>query len=404
MRAKKRAQQAVEQLQERQAECATSFAHKDDSALFVLDTAGDKSTAVYKTAIAKGEIKLEKKTGGLSIKDQEAVERLHKLHDAETLQKIAKKGRDLLERKGGRKRLHGATTANFDLWSDEKSKDTKDDSGGGQPSRTRTSTSGALGSVPSGVSPAHVPIKVKPLHTAQVAVKVDVAKTGQSYHPDPVAHSVTMKAAVDVELRRTAAVRHRDAPLVQGLTEETRRFLVGDDDESSESETEESDNPSGLLAKRVDKLTRSQRNKQKRLRQEQAELEKRRHEKRLLNEVSEIPRYTKELKRKHKEINERKELVLKLKEESKNIPGKDVEQRAAKQDPIRAPTLPVALSMELKSSLRSLKPKGSLVQDRLHSMVDRNKVVQHDPQAPKPKRRKLKVQGGVSGPGFEIKG
>jgi nucleolar protein 53 len=72
-------------------------------------------------------------------------------------------------------------------------------------------------------------------------------------------------------------------------------------------------------------------------------------------------------------------------------------QHVSEKNPLHAPTLPVALSDDLSGALRTMKPKGSLLTDRMESFRDRNmttkklvgdrkRIVQGN------KRRKLKVK------------
>jgi nucleolar protein 53 len=233
---------------------------------------------------------------------------------------------------------------------------------------------------------------------------VDVAQGGQSYHPDPVAHKRVIDKAAGIETRRNAANHYNDTPISNGLSAETRAMMVGDsdseDDEDNNMDVDdgEDDGPVGLLPKRSLKLTRAQHNKKRRVREEEAIIDKRRKTKKLLNSVSEIPRYNKEMKLRTRELQDQRDLEQKTKD-AKLPPGRDVEQKISNANPVNAPTLPVALSSELKSSLRTIKPKGSLLVDRLTSFRDRKlapkragidgrKKKFHDGR-----RRKLRVTG-----------
>ena len=108
--------------------------------------------------------------------------------------------------------------------------------------------------------------------------------------------------------------------------------------------------------------------------------------KQFLHQANEVHIHNKSIKKLEKEHIKRQTEISKLKKEKKSIPlGKDVWTTLSSIDPIRAPALPVALSTELqggdgtsKSSggggLRTVIPKGSLVTDRLESMVARNMI------------------------------
>ena len=81
-----------------------------------------------------------------------------------------------------------------------------------------------------------------------------------------------------------------------------------------------------------------------------------------------------------------------------------METELSQQDPLTAPTVPVALSSELHAkgkngggSLRTMIPKGDLVTDRMASLADRNLVSKRKTGDKKRimqgKRRKLNVKG-----------
>ncbi|GAX18705.1 hypothetical protein FisN_10Hh081 [Fistulifera solaris] len=377
LRAKKRAREAVEAMQERQAEAAESLAHQPDEALFVVDKTGKETLSQPKRQKKELSKAQNKKS------DEELVQKLIERHnnDAERLAQLAAQGKfDASQKRLTRRSLKGSTRANFDLWDSNESE------------ATATSKS----------------------KTATNSVAVDVAKSGQSYCPDPTAHRKVVENAIHVEKARNAAVEYRDTPQ-QGMSEETRALLIYDSD--TEEEEEEDDDGKETLAvgkipKRTDKKTRAQRNKEKRLRREHAELQSRRKEKKLLGQVGEIGRYRKEIKQHEKQRQELKSKIEQTKAAEKPK-GADLHEKLSKEDPIRAPTLPVALPSEVSGgvSLRALKPKGNLAAERQASLYDRNLV-------PKPtnntvhcrgKKRKKSLKGarnkvGVDGYMIDIKG
>jgi nucleolar protein 53 len=514
LRAKKRAQEAVDVLQEAQAEAvaSTTVSAKPDELLFVLDSAGDSRTKLYRNAVATGAItskdtKRRKLNDATDTKgsssnskkkpsvDEALVAKLlqKNRHDADALQRLAKRGKDVLERQSqskgkGRKRLHQTSSrVTYDLWQSD-----SNDIAGGRPIKPAPfATSGSsssndkkakleaaastekkreeesLASKPiAGLSVPHVPTKAKTYsqvttrpnaakaapslatkaggasspssaltaETTAVVVPVEVAKGGQSYHPDPVLHTKQLEVALEVEQRRLLAVEQKDRPLATGLSEETKQYMVGDDtdtdtdsdDDNDEEHNDDNGCDSGAVPapKKLDKLTTAQRHKQKRLRKEQAEIDRRKATKQLAHQLSEIPKHKRELNRREQELRERKLQLQALKEAQKRVPGTNVEVVLSEKDPIQAPTIPVALPSEIgrgskkqskhdvhgqgtvaaAASLRTIRPKGSLVLDRVHSMVDRKMAPAKNRRAAAPKKRKIKVQGKVAGPGFEIKG
>ena len=401
LRAKKRSREAVEEIQERQAEqvAQQSVADKSNDELFVLDTTGNKNHANP----------TKKKQKSKHVKDdQVAIDKFMKRHnnDAAKLAKIADQGKKMMTSTRHRKALKGQTKANFDLWGSDKPNE--------KTAAKRPSV--AVGVAPAGIMTSHVKTKARKVSDAaedKKMVAVDVAKPGQSYHPDPKSHQAVLAEAVHMELAREKAMKDRDTPInANGMLPETRALLLGSDDESSSDEESDGEIQAvGPLPKRTNKKTRAQRNKEQRLRQERAIMDKRKKNKKLMNEVSEIGRYKKEIKRHKKEKHELRQKIQETKDSQKPL-GKDLHEKLAKEAPITAPTLPVALPSEIQKSgsLRTVKPKGSLASERLASLMDRNLAVKRtkNPNHCRDKRRKKSLKGkgnrdGI-GDGFMVKG
>jgi nucleolar protein 53 len=373
LRAKKRARSAVDELQEKQADqlAKASVTDKKDTELFVLDVTGESVHPSQQV-----ERKKRKKETGLSEKDKEAVAKFVEKHkgSAAKLKELAAQGR--LTAANSKRRVHtkgvrGQTAAKFDLWENNHdavvavSKDVV------AANKIVAHTPG-IGMSLAGISAPHALVNTRRAQApSQKGLAVDLARSGQSYHPDPVAHKAFITKAYGIEKRRQDAVDYIETPISNGLSEETRAMMVGESDSEEEEEEEEgNDGPVGLMPKRALKLTKAERNKKKRVREEKAVVDRRRVNKKLMNEVSEIGRYNKESKKKTREKaaqKEREETLKRLKKPR----GADVEQKISNSNPLKAPTLPIGLSSELKSSLRTIKPKGSLLVDRLSSFRDR---------------------------------
>jgi nucleolar protein 53 len=411
LRAKKRSKLAVDELQEKQADhlASATVTDKKDTELFVLDVTGE--TVHQSQQVTKQK---RKKETGLSEKDKQAVAKLVEKHEgsAAKLKELAAQGRQTAansQRRVRTKGVRGQTAARFDLWS------TNHDAVAAV-SKIVAHTPG-IGASLAGISDQHSLIKAKRAQApSQRGLAVDLARSGQSYHPDPVAHKAAIDKAFGIEKRRQDAVDYMETPISNGLSEETRAMMVGDSDTEDEDDADnadDNDGPVGLMPKRALKLTRAERNKKKRVREEQMIVDKRRINKKLMNEVSEIPRYNKETKKKTRAKQEQKEREETLKR-LKKPRGADVEQKISNANPVNAPTLPVALSSELKSSLRTLKPKGSLLVDRLSSFRDRKLAPTRaaiDGRKKKfhgNRRRKLRVKGSKNnqgvGPDFVVMG
>lgn len=235
-----------------------------------------------------------------------------------------------------------------------------------------------------------------------MVVKVDIAQPGQSYRPDKEQHQDLIGEALAMELRRHDRIEYNKTPLSQGYDSNSRLALYSSkesdpdesdgDDDSSDSDLNHN-NLDQVAKRKRDKLTRTQRNKQKRLRQEKRKIQDRKREKQFLASVEETKKFSKEIKQLENTQLSKREQLKKLKEIEQRKPvGVHVFQEACLRDPIRAPSLPVALTEELErgnqgGALRSLKTKGSLVTDRLESFVSRNIL------SPKVMERKMVVQG-----------
>jgi nucleolar protein 53 len=458
LRAAKRAKIALDELQEQQAEAAAALTvtTKADADLFVVDRIGEVVPHHKRPASDKVKNKFQK--NGMSQADKKQVDALLSIHDAAKIKEMAVQGRKLMDSMQDKRHTRSSTAfhqtkTNFDLWN---APEAAAAAAAAAPLTAPTTHNkltahgiaattatvapakvkelSGIGSTLAGTAPAHVVItaasvatskrlrnghlKAKHAKADQAVVAVDVAAAGQSYHPDPVQHQAVLQTAAQLEVARNRAIQDAKTPISQGLSAETKALLLGDDDESSEDD-EQRDGPiqnAGDIPKRANKLTKAQRNKQKRLRVERAIQRKAKLTKKLLNQVSEVPRYKKELKQEQKAAAQTKQEKLALQMALLEQPiGKDLELQAARQDPVHAPTLPVALPTELRSSLRSLVPKGSLVTDRVLSLTARRQMPRHPLTAEavrkrtaSQKKRKLSVKGkhnrDALGDNFEILG
>jgi hypothetical protein len=212
----------------------------------------------------------------------------------------------------------------------------------------------------------------------QPKVAIDIAHSGQSYRPDQEMHQNIVGEALAIELRRNEAELYNKTP-IGSMSEETLAVLVGDDDEDEDDgdNTDEYQDSTTVQPKKVkEKLTRAQRNKRRRAKEMQVKHESQKRTKKLLNSVNNLPTIAKELVKEELVQQSRKEELNRLKEEAKSKPlGKNLHEKLVERDPIKAPSLPVVLQSDLKEgggSLRAVKPKGDLLSERLHSLVERN--------------------------------
>lgn len=368
---KKRAEEAQLELVEADAHhVATShITSKSNDQLFVLDTTAEH---VPKQELPKRQHKKKPKHSVTKIK----VGALLKKHDAATLQLMA-------AQTSKKKRK---STAAFDLWQDED----KDE----EPQTRPTKSVGGIPPEPTWTKAAPAP----PLKRQTPTVAVDVAQCGQSYHPDVQQHQNVIGEALALELRRNEALDYKQAPLATGLNDETKAFMLQEEFSSSEDEDDDKEPP--VFHKQKSKLTRAQHNRQKRVRAQQKQERSQKLAKKRMNAIAEAKKVTKDLAKQDQAQKERREQIKALQQSSKRTLGKLVVQHLSESNPIRAPTLPVALTDELSGSLRTIKPKGSLVTDRMESFKDRNmthsKKLTRKTIVQGNKRRKLKVRGKSS--------
>ncbi|KAG7368729.1 ribosome biogenesis protein Nop53/GLTSCR2 [Nitzschia inconspicua] len=393
LRAKKRGTEAAEEIVETTAvrveeDVVRQQANED---LFVIDT----------TAIVPSQKQLLKKQQSKkrnyqnSAKEEAQIQKLVESHSADELKKLATTTGQAAATKHAK--IKGAVKPTFDLWG-------TDDSENSNNKRHKVAAV-----APAGIKPAaHMHIgTTRALPSKSTSVSLELATAGQSYNPDKKEHKNAIVQALTVETKRELAEKEHKEPVSKGLSEETKALLLGDsdsDDDSSDGEEEEQQQGDDvIIKKRPEKLTRAQRNKQKRHRLELNKIQERKRLKKLQTAAGQAKMIAKQLKKQEAEKKERKEQVEKLKAENQRIKGKDVYQQLAVENPRFAPTYPVALPDELKagSSLRTVKPKGSLVTDRMVSLMDR------DMTAKKQLKRKMRVEGKrrkvkVRGKGYEV--
>mmetsp|Transcript_31232 Transcript_31232/g.61832 ORF Transcript_31232/g.61832 Transcript_31232/m.61832 type:complete len:418 (-) Transcript_31232:23-1276(-) len=373
----KRTRVLEEELTSNKAEKAveSKFTAASDASLFVLDTAAapvSKSQLKKDAALRKKELKLGKAVGKdkLSKTEELKVSSMLSKHqdDAEKLDAIASEGRKRVFPTRKNVRVGGAGTRvleegiKYDLWADDGVK-----KGKSRKSRAKNKT-GRL-----------VEVRGKKRPT----VAVELAHPGQSYNPDAEFHQEALGEALAIEVRRTEAEVYRSLPVGGGgMSEETKAVLVGDDDDSSSDEEAPA---AGTAKPRLDKkITKAQRNRQRRARAEEIKALKRKADKRLLADATDSVVITKRLKREESETASMRKAKAGLITARDGVAlGTRIFERLADVDIHKAPTFPVALSAEIAGrnpdgsgpsephSLRSLRTKGSLIKERLESMADR---------------------------------
>ena len=401
LRAKKRADIANQQLEQAMADMGeqSRVQSKKDEELFVLDTAQQQSAATNQSVADRKRAEKEsskKRKVEHSERHARKIQKVLKNHGTDGAIALAAKGQARLEQRRIRKQISAASNKpTFDLWGEAAATSKRD--GRNNKARAATATATTLAADPAFDPPTQPQSKLsnKQLKARKQAeanappkLAVEVAHPGQSYHPDREHHQDAIGEALSIEIRRNDAVEYKARPISEGMSAYTKEFLVNSDDEEDDSsDEEEEDNEeatNGKIIKRKEKLTRAQRNKQKRVKAEQTSLKERRTKKQFLHQVNEVHIHNKVVKKTEQEQADRQQEMQKLKKEKQSRPlGKGLWSTLSERDPIRAPSLPVALTSELLNKkdgessgggLRTIAPKGSLVTDRLESMVARNMI------------------------------
>lgn len=366
---------------------------KRDEDLFVLDT-DRKDTAASNKARheAKAKEDSKKRKHEYSALEMRKIQKVLNTHGKEGAIALAERGKARLGEKRIKKHMKSSAsnTPTFDLWNHEKSE-----------SPTSPQGDKKVASDPNFDKPTNSPARlskkqIKAFEQAKAnappQLAVEVAHPGQSYRPDREHHQESIGEALAIEIRRNEAVEYKATPISEGMSEITRDILVASDFEEDSSDDDDDDEKEEInnavttrIIKREGKLTRAQRNKQKRMKAEEVSLKKRRLKKQFLHEANEVQVKKKAMQRAVEEQRKYRAEIAVLKSEKKAQPlGKDVWTKSSEKDPISAPSLPVALTEELNftkdgrnvgGGLRTVTPKGSLVTDRIESMVTRKMIV-----------------------------
>lgn len=439
IRAKRRADAAALTLQDQkiQNEESSRFESKSNKELFVLDTTADAALIRAQALKKKDRIAAQEKKKAAPLRhvkqskkhriskmDERQIRQIMQRHSPEGIRDLAASNQVRVEQRRRSKRIAGSAKTSFDLWAEAtdvtKEKGTKimpftsgvKSSAGTAPIEFKPVSRSALRKdiqQPAKVSNKLMKTREVFKKNATSSIQVELAQPGQSYRPDEEQHQDVIGEALGIELRRKEALDYRAAPLGGGaMSDETLAILARSSDDESSDDGGEDDNHGGPTAilKRKEKMTRSQRNKQKRVKAEQTILKKRKRAKQLLAAVNDSKIIAKAVKREEATLRARREEINVLKDEKRSQPiGSNVIANLSKLDPINVPSLPVALTEELESNgggLRSVKPKGSLLTDRMESMVSRkmaNRKKAYKKNVVEGKRRK--VRGGKGG-GFVL--
>ncbi|WWD22696.1 hypothetical protein CI109_107189 [Kwoniella shandongensis] len=223
------------------------------------------------------------------------------------------------------------------------------------------------------------------------ATAEEIPETGTSYNPSAETHAKLMKAAVEEELEALKKEEELDQHLKKlgGVIEarKTDKFvsefaagmLVGDGEVGSDEEEGED---SEVMSKKPSKRkTQAQRNKALRQKAIEETLKAEKERRKLVNSVSSVAAFKKEVERRAKELMEKEEAAKLAKKEKERMLLKGGEKvgkyRVAKK------RVEVQLGEDLAESLRQIKPEGNLFKDRFLALQKRALIEPRVPVMPR---------------------
>ncbi|XP_036393036.1 ribosome biogenesis protein NOP53 [Megalops cyprinoides] len=223
---------------------------------------------------------------------------------------------------------------------------------------------------------------------------VEVIAPGGSYNPEFFSHQALLLEAHEVEVKkqkeelkveRQLAVNREDTATeetvfqeqVEGLLEEEEEEEPGEEGEGPTEDTQPSQ--SATQEKKTEKQRKREKAEKEKDQQKQAERELKGRRQQLFQ----LRSIKADLKSKDLRTKQRQALRRARQEAQKSLP-----RRLGKLK-FQAPDLEVQLSDEIPSSLRTLKPEGSILKDRFKSLQKRN-LIEPRERAKFKRRHKLK--------------
>ena len=370
-------------------------AARPDADLFFVDTDAHTHTHKHKSSTWS---KAEKRRKFFEEKEKEKARggsvgvSLPSIHLVKAVQKLVE--REKGEGKTGGSGKGKATTTKketedvYDMWGDAPEEDAGAKKGGKKSKKKGTAATTT--------TTTHTVSKrqTRPLKPPAALVVPLIAHPlpGQSYHPDADAHQEALQQALVVEEKREAFLAQLKAPL-STMSEETKALLLSDsdseDDEDKNKHThthddddneEDKTTSSFLTSRRVQgKLTKAQRNKQRRVKAAAHEAILAKEAKALTNSTARARELAKKLNKQEAHTHTKSSKKTKNNKSKhpqphtftpKDLPSTSITLPQDK-NPLRARSLPVPLSDELGGSLRLLKQKGNLASETLEGLQRR---------------------------------
>ncbi len=307
-------------------------AQKDDKDLFVLDVGGSKRR--------KKKIEKEQVCKGTSKGDLEFLHRLEK-GELKRFRSVELSGKER------RKQQHQQSSSLLqDLWAND---DDNTERGEGLKRKRRNDCT---------VRPTLIP-----------------CEPGQSYNPSQEDHEKILSKAVELETKRNELIEATEQRAIGGMSKETKSLLIEDDGANEDSCISSEDELAGeevfmASVRPSRKLTRAERNKQKRKRalqnaekEKQQRLAQKMQEENILEIAKDVEREAeKDVTRHEERQRQRKQNLEKKRNADATLP--------TKADAfVKVPSIPVTLREDISGSLRKLQYQGNLL------LVDRARVM-----------------------------
>jgi nucleolar protein 53 len=227
---------------------------------------------------------------------------------------------------------------------------------------------------------AKMPSRLRPPKAAVVLDHLDIPHSGTSYNPQEDHHQELIKVATKIELKRLEKEsigkdinKRALVSLHKADADVSMPVDLSSDDEEEHSSVVEAGEASKTVADPSVRKTRAQRNKERREKEESARQEEETRKQNLLAQVDKIDEIKKEIEQPASKKVVKKEV----------LPERVSTLKFAPLAPV------VALSDELPSCLRELRPEGNLFKDRFNMLQKRNLV---ETRLPAKKRRRYAVK------------
>lgn len=334
----------------------------DADELFTIDTTGD--AAVRRQVAKERPLRVDEilnqrsAVPGVTTRVRKPVqEKTISKYTKQQIDKIAKRKSQQDPSPLPKKKSKRSTTPSYDMWGDE-------------PVQEPVEENPYLDVVKERKVNAPVTLKRKPtaaVHQPAVAVP----HAGASYNPTMEDHQALLRQAHEIEAQKEAESIKLQEKLsyrkeLNDLAHELEESLEDEDGESAaESDHDETDTTQqNNEAKRK---TRAQRNKEKRVRLEQLMHKQKQHEKEIRKQIDHLNHIEEQVKQHQEKLKEMAEKRQEFRDQAEKQGAKRLGKHYVKEQPIE-----VQLQDELSESLRQLKPEGSLLHDRQHSLQKRN--------------------------------